>query len=158
MEQANPQNLAQAARMGPESVILAMHSRYEAAQAEYTQLDYARSSISADAKSLNDHAQKELLVEQDALRSAILRQVPDTWADAAALTFHVANSYDLIADAEGEDWDEREGEALRIGLQNLFDFIASEKIGRPEALGDSFSLEVARVRSLRRRRSGHAEG
>lgn len=141
------------AEPGDRSAIRSIHERYEAAGAEYTRLDYARAAMSAEAKAMagaiTDTAQSALLKEQDALRLAILRQTPGTWEDAATLAFHAANSYDLIADAEGEDWNKAEGEALRYGLNSLFAFIVAQKVEQPEALGEAFAAEVARVRWLR---------
>lgn len=131
------------------SAILSIHERYEAAGAEYSRLDYASSSKDSDTKAIIHTAILALLKEQDALRLAILRQTPGTWEDAATLAFHAANSYDLIADAEGEDWNKAEGEALRYGLNSLFAFIVAQQIEQPEALGEAFAAEVARVRWLR---------
>lgn len=137
------------AEPGDRSAIRSIHERYEAAGAEYTRLDYASSGKDSDTKAIIHTAILALLKEQDALRLAILRQTPGTWEDAAALAFHAANSYDLIADAEGEDWNKAEGEALRYGLNSLFAFIVAQQIEQPEALGEAFAVEVARVRWLR---------
>ncbi|WP_422057966.1 hypothetical protein [Sphingomonas sp.] len=135
------------------SAVLSIHERYEAAGTEYTRLDHARAAMSAEMKAkagaITDTAQHALLKEQDALRLAILRQTPGTWEDAATLAFHAANSYDLIADAEGEEWNRAEGEALRYGLNSLFAFIVAQKVEQPDALGEAFAAEVARVRWLR---------
>lgn len=130
--------------------ILSIHERYEAAGAEMDELDRARCGMNADTKAIADTATLSLLKEQDALRLAILRQAPDTWEDAAALAFHMSNSYDLIADAEGEDWNAAEGEALRYAHNSLFAFVVGQKIEKPAALGRQFAAEVKRVRSLRR--------
>lgn len=141
------------AEPGDRSSIRSIHECYESAGAEYTRLDYARAAMSAEIKEMagpiTDTAQSALLKEQDALRLAILRQTPGTWEDAATLAFHAANSYDLIADAEGEEWNKAEGEALRFGLNSLFAFIVAQKIEQPAGLGEQFAAEVARVRWLR---------
>lgn len=141
------------AEPGDRSVIRSIHERYEAAGAEYTRLDYARAAMSAEVKAMagaiTDTTQSALLTEQDALRLAILRQTPGTWEDAARLAFHAANSYDLIADAEGGEWNRAEGEALRYGLNSLFAFIVAQKVEQPDTLGEAFAAEVARVRWLR---------
>lgn len=141
------------AEPGDHTAIRSIHKRYETAGAEYTRLDYARAAMSAEVKAMAvatiDTAQSALLKEQDALRLAILRQTPGTWDDAATLAFHAANSYDLIADAEGEEWNKAEGEALRYGLNSLFAFIVAQNVEQPETLGEAFAAEVARVRWLR---------
>jgi hypothetical protein len=154
MERANHSD---ANRITPHSVILAMHWRYEAAGDAISKLDSKRPTLSEDRKFLSDSAQSAVLREQDALRLGIIQQVPDTWDEAAAMLFHISNSFDLIVDAGGENRNEREEDALRIGLQNLFDFIVGEKIiGRAE-LGQAFADEAARCERLLRVRSGQGE-
>jgi hypothetical protein len=142
----------------PHSVILAMHWRYEVAGEAVNKLDCARSILSEDRRFLSDSAQSAVLREQDALRLGIIQQVPDTWEEAAVMLFHISNSFDLIADAGGENRNEREEGALRIGLQNLFDFIVAEKIDGRASLGNAFAAEAARCECLRRARSGQVEG
>jgi hypothetical protein len=65
------------------------------------------------------------------------------------LAFHAGNSFDLIADAEGEEWNRAEGEGLRYGFNSLFAFIVAQKVEQPDTLGEAFAAEVARVRWLR---------
>jgi hypothetical protein len=142
----------------PESVILAMHWRYEAAGEAISQLDQMRPTISENRKFISDSAQSAVLREQDALRLGIIQQVPNTWDEAAAMLFHMSNSYDLLVDAESKDRNEREEDALRIGFQNLFDFIVGEKIDGRASLGQAFSAEATRCEKLVRVRSGHGEG
>lgn len=159
MTQHSEQGAAQAVSIPPQSVILAMHWRYEQASLTFNRLDIADyQGGSKDSRFFNDRARRDLLREQDALRATMLRQIPDTWDEAAILTLHINNTYDLFADADEEDRKGLDPDALSIGLGHLFDFIVSEKIRDPAAIGNSFATEAERVRMFRRRRSGHGEG
>jgi hypothetical protein len=153
MTQTNQQGAALA--VPTSSAIVAMHSRYEAAAIEQEAID--QGPTDGRARIRIDSAISDLVSEKDALRTAILRQVPDSRDEFAIVLFHANNSFDLIADTEGEDWQKPEAAALRIAMQHLFDFAASEFVSDPMAIGRAFTAEATRTHRLRRLRTGNVE-
>lgn len=149
MTQTNQQGVAMA--IPTASAIVVMHQRYEAASAAHHALDLARD--------LDRYmgAMSDLVAEQDALRVAILQQVPESRDEFAIVLFHTNNAYDLMADNRGEDWNADEGEAVRVAMQHLFDFAASEFAADPLTIGRAFSREAMRTRKLRLLRTGNPE-
>ena len=138
------------------SVLMSMHRRYEQAQLEYEIIDTARQ----EAK---DNGDKEVFAlenagqtstrEADALRIAILYQVPATTAEAAVLQYHIYAMHDMVAGSEPRR--ELEEEALSTAIRTLFDFLACEmKEDHEEHVGGFFRDEAVRAYFERRRRTG----
>ncbi len=154
MTQAIRQNAASIVPMA--TPILAMHRRFEEASDAHHALDCARGKGSGDRTRL-DGEMADILNEQDALRVAILRQVPNSDDEFAVVLYHASIGFDLIADNEGAGWIAAEGEALRVAMQHLFDYAASNHGADPLAIGRAFSVEAMRTRKLRLLRTGNPE-
>ena len=111
----------------PPSPLLAMHARYEAAWEEYNNIDTAqlklndRNEAERCLKFRYSDALKANNAETDALRLAILYQVPTTWQEALVLQYHVHSTADPHSDLTDD-----EKNALEIGLDTLFDFMCDE--------------------------------
>lgn len=138
------------------SPIMAMHRRYEQAQLEYEIIDDARQEAkdSGDKEAfLLENAGHSSVREADALRIAILYQVPTRTAEAAVLQYHIAAMQDMIVGSEPRR--ELEEEALSVAIQTLFDFLACKmKEDHEETGGGSFRDEAVRAYFARRRRTG----
>jgi hypothetical protein len=142
------------------SLIAALHARYEATQAEYDAVDRADTvqGKKRDDKSDAQHYRTALLTserESDALRNAILYQVPDTWSDALILQFHIVCAYDMYSCATEPN--ERDNERLQVAIDTLFDFMCSEVRTETDEIGPGFAYGASRARSLRRLRTGVVE-
>ena len=107
--------------------IIAMHGRYITAWEEYNTIDVA-------ATKLNDKNEAERILrfryadamgassaEANALRLAILYQVPTTWPEALILQYHIHN----IGDPHTTRTEE-ENNALEVALDTLLDFMCDE--------------------------------
>ena len=93
--------------------------------------------------------------ECDALRRAILFQVPHTMGEASILQFHIYIQYDLVAaSTEPSDPDK---DALAVAIDTLFDFMASELGSGQDTIGPRFKAGANRVRQLRRFRTAELE-
>lgn len=143
----------------PASALMAMHKRYEQAQVEYENIDTARQTAKDNDDSeafLLENAGTTSIKEADALRMAILYQVPMDIAEAAVLQFHISNMHDMI---EGcAERPENEEDALAVAIQTLFDFLACEmKQDHEEHVGGYFRDEAVRAYFARRRRTGLLE-
>ena len=109
------------------SPILAMHARYEASWAEFIIVEDARMKLDRkdrDESALAhryDDAMKVNAGETDALRLAILYQVPITPQEALVLQYHVhgASDPDLMATSDERD-------ALSVANDTLFDYRCDE--------------------------------
>ena len=109
------------------SPILAMHARYEAAWAEFIIIEDARMKLDPkdrDESALAhryDDAMKVNAGETDALRLAILYQVPTTRQEALVLQYHAhgAADPDLMTTSDERD-------ALSVASDTLFDFHCDE--------------------------------
>lgn len=140
----------------PTSALMAMHRRYEQAQAEYDIIDTAHQTAKDggdnEAFLLEDAGQTSVR-EADALRMAILYQVPADIPEAAVMQFHIATMHDMI---EGcTERREPEEEALKVAIQTLCDFLACEmKEDHEQYAGASFRNEAVRAYFARRRRTG----
>ena len=135
------------------SLILALHARFEAASYECNALDNGTlraARPTAERLEQLRAAISDSINEQDALRLAILMQVPNTTAEAAVLTFHIS----VARDAE-ETATDREREALTLAIDTLFDFMACEAAGAVQ--GKDFATLAERVRERRRLRTGEME-
>ena len=143
--------VASAATMAGPSVILALHTRYEAAWLEYSNLEQAHTqlrNLSGDthAHGLNIEAgMRDNFAESEAIRYALLRQVPNDWREAAVLQFHVWGIYDSDQNT-AEDH-----AALTVALDHLFDFMCGEgdygDMGRQFAFGEQFARDRRRLRT-----------
>lgn len=143
--------------VSPRSPILAMHLRYEAAWEEYNAIERSEMELTKDdhaAKLRHEYASKANNAETDALRLAILYQVPDTYAEAMILQYHIVNGYDLTQGAPPTKAESTEAEAVKIAIDTLFDFLACKNNDDHEALGTSFKHSAMRVFRSRRLRTG----
>lgn len=138
------------------SVLLSMHKRYEQACAEYE----ITSAAAQEAREVDDRrfirleiGHRDATSEADALRVAILYQVPRDLAEAAILQFHIGTMHDMIDNCEGRQGHEED--ALKTAIQTLFDFLACEMSGdHEETAGPAFRDEAVRVYFARRYRTG----
>lgn len=141
------------------SPILAMHQRYEATMAEYLVIEKAESRARKERDENTEGAMSRAMRascrETDALRTAILHQVPDSWTEAMVLQFHVVNAFDMMAGCT--DYPEYEQEALQTGIDTLFDFMCCEVDADHERVGRNFQDGANRVFFNRRRRTGVVE-
>ena len=146
------------------SVIMALHSRYEAAFAEYQAVERAemmgrRQGATDDRETAVMHyrdAEKTLDLETDAIRNAILFQVPETWTEEMVLQYHIYCAHDLYANADKPD----DGDIERLGLaiDTLFDFMCCSVNVAHEEIGLTFKDAAERVLMKRRLRTGVVEG
>lgn len=114
----------------PASIIATLHARYEASMAEYSAIDTADTRLTEDrADRMLGYryadAMKASDSEHDALRSAILYQVPDTWIEAMILLYHIRVQHDLTTLSAGAS--EAERLALDTAIDTLFDFLVASK-------------------------------
>lgn len=141
------------------SLIAALHERYEATQAECNVVDRAetaaRRQSGEDAAERYRGACKTLVQEADALRDAILCQVPDSWSDALILQFHIVCASDQRVN-EDEPSD-ASGALLQLAIDTLFDFMCSEVPREAPDIGSAFASEAARISRARRLRTGVVE-
>jgi hypothetical protein len=141
------------------SILMALHHRYEQSLAEYEIIDSAHQAakVSGDNEAfLLENAGHSSVREADALRMAILYQVPGDIRQAAVLQFHIGTMHDMI---EGcADRRELEEDALKVAIQTLFDFLACEmKEDHEQFAGASFRDEAVRAYFARNRRTGGME-
>lgn len=141
------------------STIMAMHQRYEAAMAEYLLAEKAERKAKNDgdddsARSF-ERGMRALCRETDALRLAILNQVPDRWDEAMVLQFHITNAADLLVSSDGGP--EAEQEALLTAIDTVFDFLCCERAEDHNALGREFQRAANRIFVARRHRTGQVE-
>lgn len=141
------------------SPIMAMHQRYEETMAEYLAIEkaesIARRERDEDAEGALARAMRASCRESDALRVAILHQVPDTWPEAQVLQFHITNAFDLLTGCTNVS--EIEQQALQIAIDTLFDFMCCEVDSDHGEIGRSFQDGASRVFFQRRRRTGVME-
>lgn len=158
--------MAENTRQGP-SLISALHSRYEAIQAEYQPIEKAEYELS-DEPSDGEIGQqlarfrsaiKTLCEEEDAVRNAILFQVPDSQSDALILQYHIVCAADLYAGAPEQN--EADNRRLQLAIETLFDFmsceIETEGQTVPSAIGATLAASATRVFNARRLRTGVVE-
>ncbi len=140
------------------SPILAMQHRYDAAWQEYNRIDVAATALRKDHPddlSL-EFAYRDGMTtnnaETDALRPAILYQVPTTWVEAMVLQFHINIAHDLVDEPSVED-----RAALATAMDTLLDFMCCEVDQDHEALGRQFQTSANMVFDKRRYRTGIVE-
>lgn len=139
--------------------IMAMHTRFEQASAEYRVVERAE----REARDRNDDAEagayqralKSLVGETEALRLAILHQVPDDWPAAMVLQFHIVGAFDVQANCD--DVPAQELAALQTAIETLFDFLCCEVEQDHGAMGSAFQSEANRTFFKRRYRTGVVE-
>lgn len=137
------------------SPIIAMHVRYETAWLEYNRIDDADIALdkSTDAgKSLTyryHDAEQANTGETDALRLAILYQVPTTWLEAMILQFHIHIAFD----PDDSSTDENRA-AISVAIDTLLDFMCGEI--DHDGLGRQFQNSARLVSNRRRFRTGQA--
>ncbi|MDB5583363.1 MAG: hypothetical protein JWR80_8539 [Bradyrhizobium sp.] len=144
----------------PASVIRAMHTRFEQANAEYDRIDAAQTALNRAGDRLEalryDRALRENQTETDALRRAILLQVPDSWTDALILQYHIWLEQDLQASSDDKPSD-ADSSALLLAIDTLFDFMACEVQADHAAIGQAFQQGCNLVHFQRRHRTGEME-
>ena len=148
-------------RLSTTSPILAMHARYEAAQAAYTTLDNAQSATRRGAAADSSYTlavetgMTRADAESDALRTAILYQVPNTAEEALILQYHVWIAVDLY----GQDAPDLDRAAMLTAIDALFDFaVSTTPLAADAAPGRQFAYGADRVRERRSFRTGKLEG
>lgn len=142
------------------SPILSMHARYEQTMAEYNIVDQAEGAARKDDddyhQSRYSQALKALTRETDALRVAILHQVPVIWKEVMILQFHIVNAFDMHANCAGEP-PEAEKEALQTAIDTVFDFMCCEIDTDHEKVGAAFQDGASHALWKRRYRTGSVE-
>jgi hypothetical protein len=135
------------------SIIMALHQRYEQTMAEYLLIEQAENAaLNEIEKEGLRRACKASCFETEALRVAILLQVPVDLADAAVLQFHITCAYDMAINSE--DQPEAEKHALTTAIDTLFDFLCCEMKGDHEQVGASFRDGAIIAYFKRRHRTG----
>lgn len=139
------------------SAIKRRHSkRYEQTMAEYLVVELAENGADDEIeKAQLRRACQDSCRETEALRTAILYQVPSNLAEAAIVQFHVTCAFDMMVNCE--DYPEAEREALTTAIDTLFDFLCCEMKGDHEQIGASFSYGAIRAHDNRRHRTGLVE-
>jgi len=143
------------------SLIAALHARYEATQTEYAAVERAdmapRPKERGNKPDALDYGTALLTSEHesDALRNAILYQVPDSWSDALILQYHIGCAYDLCSCAAKPN--EQDNERLQVAIDTLFDFMCTEVRTDAGEIGPGFAYGAARAFRLRRLRTGVVE-
>ena len=142
------------------SLIAALHARYEATQTEYAAVAHADMAKSRERENTRDaqHYGTALLTsehESDALRNAILFQVPDSWSDALILQYHIVCAHDMYAAVMKPN--EADYELLQTAIDTLFDFMCTEVRADAGEIGPAFKYGAERAFSLRRLRTGVVE-
>jgi hypothetical protein len=139
----------------PSSTIRVLHASYEAAYAAYNALDAANQDLGSTTPDRKrsygiEVAMTSAVAEADALRIAILRQVPGDMVDAEILLFHIHTAVEM--GSEGE-----QSRALATAVSTVFDFMCCEVDQDHEQLGQQFQSATLQVFEARRLRTGVLE-
>lgn len=144
------------------SALKAMHQRYEAATAEFNVIDETRSALRpshGDAVETYyrqlDEACSASIGETDALRTAILHQVPQDADDVAILHYHIAAAYDMMLGCE--TYPKHEQEALTTAINTMLDYACGMAPDVQQLSGDAFAYCADQVNRKRRYRTGLVE-
>ena len=135
------------------SPILALHARYEAAWAEYNRIDDARTTLDTQNREdrIVDFRYEEAMAvsgaEANALRVAILYQVPTTWQEAMILQFHIWSVFEPENPGTAN-----EQSAMATAIDTLFDFMCDEI--EHEDVEGQFQTGEHLVSQRRRNRTG----
>ena len=147
----------------PISPLLVMHERYEAAWSAYAKIEAAENELDDSdqdretLKSRYEDARKKIVAETDTLRVAILHQVPMSWADALILQYHAWCMADVLEGINSRPEDMRE--ALLVGMETLFDFMAAEVADvDQEAIGPMIKGQTMLAWNRCRTRAAELEG
>lgn len=137
------------------SPIAVMHTRYEAVMAVSSVVDSASLNLgkSDDEQQLGFGYAKAITTceaETDALRTAILFQIPTSWHDALILQYHVYVAHDLYTPGREP---ENERAALGVAIATIFDFMARMVEADQDALGRCFKASTMLVSDRRRFRT-----
>ncbi|GHH16128.1 hypothetical protein GCM10008023_19780 [Sphingomonas glacialis] len=143
------------------SLLQALHARFEANNAEYNVIEAARPADHDLAeRGKIDRATSANEYEADALRFAILTQVPDSHPDALVLMFHIRLEQDAQAHSAVPP-SNREKSILATAIDTLFDFHACESESDDfdyGKLGKQLRTACRDVYDARRYRTGVVEG
>lgn len=143
------------------STITVLHARYEATFDEYNSVDRAATRLKRNddttlpMQCACDRAMRVIERESDALRQAILYQVPTNWTEAMILQHHIRIAQDLVVNSDKPV--EADKDALDTAVDTLLDFMATTITADHDAIGRQFSTAVAIVTERRRMRSGAVE-
>lgn len=135
------------------SAILAMHRQYEAAWEAHHTVDKAKLRLGKDEgrqEGIFERAMSLDVAEGDALRLAILYQVPTTWVEAMVLQYHIYIEQGM---GSAEPWPD----ALEVAIETLFDFFACEIDADHEEIGRMFQSSANLVYERRHARTGKVE-
>lgn len=145
-----------------QSALKAMHQRYEAANAEFNVIDETRSTLRAPRSDATESYHRQLdeacsasIGETDALRTAILFQVPQDAEDVAILHYHIGAAYDMMLGCE--TYPKHEQEALNTALNTVLDYACRMAPDVQQLSGDAFAYCAAQVNRKRRYRTGEVE-
>lgn len=143
------------------TTIRAMHARYEAASTELNAVDEAATKLTRTGRggAAYDKAQRGIrasMREMDALRLAILYQVPNSPVEAMILSHHISIAYDMLY--AGSDFTDLERKALGAAVDALFAYIVGNMGGDHEALGEGFRYNANRTSEAVRLRTGVIAG
>jgi hypothetical protein len=135
-----------------------MHARYEAAWTEFEAMELQEQKATRSGQECASYqlqqAQKANLREIDALRLAILYQVPNSGTDALVLCHHIESAFDLIEEGSAH---EAERQVVGVALSSLLDFMCRDGGQEPASLGAMFKASADRVRNTTRQRKGEVE-
>ena len=142
------------------SLIMALHARYEQAWEEFNRIDEARRP-EVGPPGLNrarnvrlEEAKATNNKETDALRRALLYQVPTTAIEALILADHLHTTFGLTDNFEKEDDPDRL--AFETGLDTLLDYLFGET-DDSKIVGRSLRASERNCRHRRRLRTGITE-
>lgn len=143
------------------SIIRALHARYEAASTELNAVDEAATKLTRSGRSgaAYDKAQRGIrasMREMDALRLALLYQVPNSPVEALMLSHHISIAYDMLY--AGTDFTNLEKKALGAAVDALFAYIVGNMEGDYEALGEGLRYNANRTSEAVRLRTGVIAG
>lgn len=140
------------------ALILALHARFEANASEYARIETARVEDD-DFGRLGQlsRATGASEAEEDALRHAILTQVPASSEDALVLMFHIRLEQDFQAHSVKTPSDAAKA-LLRTAIDTLFDFMACQSQFDHGEIGRQLQEACNTVFYARRHRTGEMEG
>lgn len=150
--------MATAVQTTSASLLLALHARFEANNCEYAKIESARVAED-DFTELGKIARATSLseAEADALRFAILTQIPDSHEDAIVLMFHIRLEQDAQAHSAIPASD-RDKSILATAIDTLFDFQACQSQFDHGEIGKQLQAACNDAFYARRYRTGVMEG
>ena len=140
---------------------MALHARYEQAWEEYKSIDTAKSDLPEDGPPSEAHGRKCQLEEAmetnsretDALRQALLYQVPTTQTEALVLAEHLHTTFGLTDDFN------KEGDVDRLAFETGFDTLLDFLFGESSEVIPGYNIgQSEKIVQMRRRlRTGITE-